>query len=63
MSYFVLCPRGDWVPCLNIMRFSMFSRFACEQLQRIIAVTAESSSENAKEGENVLQENQRYCFE
>ena len=35
MSNFVLCPSGDKVASLEIMRFSMFSRCTFEQLQCI----------------------------
>ena len=39
MRQIFLGPRGDKVPSLKIMRFSMFSRFTFEQLQRMIRVT------------------------
>ena len=43
-------PRGDRVPSLKIMRFSMFSRFTFEQLQWIIPVTEKSLSEQCEGG-------------
>ena len=49
-SNFVLSPRGDKVSSLKIMRFSMFSRFAFEQLQWIIPVTEKSLSEQCDGG-------------
>ena len=49
-SNFVLSPRGDKVPNLEIMRFSMFSRFTFEQLQWIIPVTKKSLSEQCEGG-------------
>ena len=51
MSNFVLSPRGDSVPSLQIMRFSMLSRFAFEQLQWIIPVTEKSFSEQYEGGQ------------
>ena len=47
---FVLSPRGDKVTSLEIMRFSMFSRFTFEQLQWIIPVTEKSFSEQCEGG-------------
>ena len=47
---FVLSLRGDKVPSLKIMRFSMFSRFTFEQLQWIIPVTEKSLSEQCEGG-------------
>ena len=46
----MLRPRGDRVPCLKIMRFSIFSRFTFEQLQWIIPVTEKSLSEQCEGG-------------
>ena len=47
---FLLSPRGDKVPSLKIMRFSMFSRFTFEQLQWIITVREKSLSEQCEGG-------------
>ena len=44
----MLSPRGDRVPSLKIMRFSMFSRFTFEQLQWLIPVTEKSLSEQCE---------------
>ena len=50
VSNFVLSSRGDKVPSLKIMRFSMFSRFAFYRLQWIIPVTEKSLSEPCEVG-------------
>ena len=47
-SIFVLSPKGDKVPSLKIIPFSMFSRFTFEQLQSIIPVTEKSLSEQCE---------------
>ena len=47
---FVLSPRGDKVPSIKIMGFSMFSRFTFEQIQWIIPVTEKSLSEQCEGG-------------
>ena len=47
---FVLSPRGDRVPSLEIMRFSMFSRLTFEKLQWIVPVTEKSLSEQCEGG-------------
>ena len=49
-SNFVLSPRGDKVPSIKIMRFSMFSQFTFEQLQWIIPFTEKSLSEQCEGG-------------
>ena len=49
-SNFVLSSRGEKVPSLKIMRFSMFSRFTFEQLQWIILATEKSLSEQCEGG-------------
>ena len=46
----IIIIKGDKVQSLQIMRFSMFSRFTFEQLQWIIPVTEKSLSEQCEGG-------------
>ena len=50
MSNLGFSPRGDGVPSLKIMRFSMFSWFTFEKLQWIFPVTENSLSEQCEGG-------------